>query len=554
MALAALQEVIGFRSADMNKSVLSKEDIDKIFRVFRICSDADFSKRYNHISFNRFEMIVREASRLIENIASGRVTVEASALPYIQEFIREFGREYVRGSGGLVYEYTSAAQLAKIKMFKQQCLAAGSVSLGLGRKKGVEPEQKANSRIVKPRSSALSSELSLLKEPSPQKQAGKKHFYSSLNETSGKVPSVVIPENKIARRRIKRKVRSMTFWGRLQNKVSDLRRRTAETARRYGAAVAFLLLGGVGFYAQKNNQNQPVAQEKVCRLNTPMPSSAVVAQNTVLPSATEEKPIRQPQPEKPMPAEAIRPIRVRTVHVPQTEAVAEFHPRTETALSGQDAYYHDFINDLVAQYRKNILILKNPLANRNQLYRSQEALLAKYGKPGYIVRNQSCESMAYATFLNVYEQNRSSDNYVARACRDLLLNVPNPHTCASHTRTFHASYSRNLRAELKDKLKRDPYGIHMVWIYHTNGRLHRQTLVGTGDGKAYLLAYNNNRFVKMNVDNLKKIPAAGGYTADFGGKINEYARLLAAEERGAGRSSDAKLLAYQAYQNQNLRS
>lgn len=285
-----------------------------------------------------------------------------------------------------------------------------------------------------------------------------------------------------------------------------------------------------------------------------MPSSAVVAQNTVLPSVTEEKTIRQPQQEKPMPAEAIRPIRVRTVHVPQTEAVAEFHPRTETALSGQDAYYHDFINDLVAQYRKNILILKNPLANRNQLYRSQEALLAKYGKPGYIVRNQSCESMAYATFLNVYEQNRSSDNYVARACRDLLLNVPNPHTCASHTRTFHATYSRNLRAELKDKLKRDPYGIHMVWIYHTNGRLHRQTLVGTGDGKAYLLAYNNNRFVKMNVDNLKKIPAAGGYTADFGHKMTEYANLLAANDNANANVAEKNLLAYQAYQNQNLRS
>lgn len=545
MALVALHEVIGFRQSDMNKSLLTKEDIDKIFRVFRICSDADFSKRYNYISFNRFEMIVREASRLIENIAAGRVTVETSALSYMQEFIREFGREYVRDNGGLVYEYTSAAQLAKIKLFKQQCLAAGSVSLGSGRKKAAVLSQKAETLVKKPAFIQSSSDSFY------QKVAKEKSFSSYLSSSTVKTSTAGTPKNKIARRRIRRKVRSMTFWGRLQNKVSDLRRRTAETARRYGAAVAFLLLGGVGFYAQKNNQNQPVAQEKVCRLNTPMPSSAVVAQNTVLPSATEEKPIRQPQQEKPMPAEAIRPIRVRTVHVPRTEAVAEFHPRTETALSGQDAYYHDFINDLVAQYRKNILILKNPLANRNQLYRSQEALLAKYGKPGYIVRNQSCESMAYATFLNVYEQNRSSDNYVARACRDLLLNVPNPHTCASHTRTFHASYSRNLRAELKDKLKRDPYGIHMVWIYHTNGRLHRQTLVGTGDGKAYLLAYNNNRFVKMNVDNLKKIPAAGGYTADFGGKINEYARLLAAEERGAGRSSDAKLLAYQ---NQNLRS
>lgn len=548
MALAALQEVIGFKPADMNKSVLSKEDIDKIFRVFRICSDADFSKRYNHISFNRFEMIVREASRLIENIASGRVTVEASALPYMQEFIREFGREYVRGSGGLVYEYTSAAQLAKIKMFKQQCLAAGSVTLGSGRKKGAVPAQKAGALVEKPAFIQSSSDSFY------QKVAKEKSFPSYSSPSTVKTPTAGTPKNKIARRRIKRKVRSMTFWGRLQNKVSDLRRRTAETARRYGAAVAFLLLGGVGFYAQKNNQNQPVAQEKVCRLNTPMPSSAVVAQNTVLPSATEEKTIRQPQQEKPMPAEAIRPIRVRTVHVPQTEAVAEFHPRTETALSGQDAYYHDFINDLVAQYRKNILILKNPLANRNQLYRSQEALLAKYGKPGYIVRNQSCESMAYATFLNVYEQNRSSDNYVARACRDLLLNVPNPHTCASHTRTFHATYSRNLRAELKDKLKRDPYGIHMVWIYHTNGRLHRQTLVGTGDGKAYLLAYNNNRFVKMNVDNLKKIPAAGGYTADFGHKMTEYANLLAANDNANANVAEKNLLAYQAYQNQNLRS
>lgn len=200
-------------------------------------------------------------------------------------------------------------------------------------------------------------------------------------------------------------------------------------------------------------------------------------------------------------------------------------------IKENEANYKQLVQDLVKQFQENIATLQNAATNRRQFYKSQEILLRKYGKSPYITPQSSCESMSYTTFLSVLDKHKEANNNVVNACKDLLLSVPNPHACYSNKKTFNGQYSKNLRQDLRQELKQNPYGIYMVWIKRDEANLHRMTIIGTGDNKAYLMAYNNNRMVEMNAETLEKVTAQGGYFCNLGEIIKNKANELVSESK-----------------------
>ena len=201
--------------------------------------------------------------------------------------------------------------------------------------------------------------------------------------------------------------------------------------------------------------------------------------------------------------------------------------------------YQSFIGTLVGQFNENISKLNSSKVNKNLFYKQQEDIIGKYGKSRYINRKLYCESLSFTTFITALEKSQNEDNHVAQACKDLLLETPNPHLCYANTRTFNASYTRNLRKSMEQELREDKPGIYMIWLRNHRG-LHRQTIVSTGDGKAYLFSYNNNKIVKMSVDALKKVTSGSGYWVDFGEKIYNQANEEAFQEVRDENSFDLK--------------
>lgn len=199
-------------------------------------------------------------------------------------------------------------------------------------------------------------------------------------------------------------------------------------------------------------------------------------------------------------------------------------------IKANEQSYEIFVHDLIIQFRKNIQTLQSSKTNRKQFYREQEKLIGKYGKFPHIVPQSSCESMSYATFLKVLDDHLGKEDYISQACKDLLMQVPNPHACVSNKKTFNGVYSKNLRSDLQTRLKQNKYGIYMVWIKNKSGNLHRMTVIGSGDNKAYLMAYNNNRIALMDVEKLNKIPMQSGYFCDLGTTIKSKANELVANK------------------------
>ena len=203
---------------------------------------------------------------------------------------------------------------------------------------------------------------------------------------------------------------------------------------------------------------------------------------------------------------------------------------SQTQKVQNEKKYEVLVQDLIAQFSENISALQNAKINRRQFYKEQEQLLQKYGKTPYITPQSSCESMSYATFLRVLEKHSAQDDYVAKACKELLLQVPNPHACQSNKTTFENRYSSNLRRDLEKELSQNPHGVYLLWIKTKKGTLHRMTVIGAGNNQAYLMAYNNNRNIKMDISKLDKLSSQNGYYSDFGNMIKMRAQKISEVE------------------------
>lgn len=296
------------------------------------------------------------------------------------------------------------------------------------------------------------------------------------------------------------------LWGKIKAKLNTSKE-TVSKALKYAAATGLAVLSFGNCNTTSFLQNKKVEQEKIKADAKP----EQLSQDTIF--AIKQMPL--PQSEK-----------IDSVIPPYQ---AEFY----RGLKANEKNYERFVQDLILQFQENIKTLQSAKTNRRQFYLEQERLIGKYGKAPHIIPQSSCESMSYATFLKVLDNHSSSEDYVAKACKDLLLQVPNPHACHSNKQTFSSHYSRNLRNDLKDELKRNKYGIYMVWIRNKAGNLHRMTVIGSGDNKAYLMAYNNNRIARMDIDKLDKIPSQNGYFCDLGETIKSKANELAADKINA---------------------
>ena len=301
------------------------------------------------------------------------------------------------------------------------------------------------------------------------------------------------------------------FFGKLKAKLKEQKDRVVKAVE-YAAAAGFALLS-FGQYNQIGlPQEKKVRQEKTTKLmSKELQNESELLSKTYVYSADSGK---------------------------IQDAVIPYPAQYQEALQANKKNYEKFVGNQIKQFESNITTLQNRKTDRKRFYAEQEKLIEKYGKASAITPQSSCESMSYATFLSVLDKEQSQDDYIAKACKDLLLKVQNPHACASSKQAFNSHYSANLRASMTDALKSNPKGIFMLWIKNKKGNLHRMTMIGTGDNEAYLLAYNNNRMVKMSIDNLDRLPRYTGYFCDLSKDIQDRANELAVS--GLQNKQDAK--------------
>lgn len=291
-----------------------------------------------------------------------------------------------------------------------------------------------------------------------------------------------------------------TFWGNLKTKLNTSKR-TVVKGLKYAAATGLAVLSFGNCNTASFLQNKKVELEKNQLMSKPKINNldTTFVLNKISVQQTEKK------------DSLITPYQVEFCQ----------------PIKDNEQKYKQFVHDLINQFRENISTLQNAKTNRKKFYKEQENLIAKYGKSAHIIPQSSCESMSYATFLKVLDNHSNPDDYVASACKDLLLRVPNPHACHSNKKTFKNYYSKNLRKTMEQEFQYNKYGIYMVWVRNKLGNLHRMTMIGAGDKKVYLLAYNNNRIVRMNIDKMDKLTSMGGYICNLGESIKSRANDLA---------------------------
>ena len=115
-----MKEVLKFNRSYMAKTHYSKSDLEQIARVYQMCKRSHTEPEMRDLYNTRFAMIVEEASKMIKAFSSERMSVDADALNLMQDFIEEFGREYVRDGKELHYEYTPEATRAKLVIQKNR--------------------------------------------------------------------------------------------------------------------------------------------------------------------------------------------------------------------------------------------------------------------------------------------------------------------------------------------------------------------------------------------------------------------------------------------------
>ncbi len=555
------REVILLKSADLAKSHFSKADIEQILKVYKICKDAPENSSLQKLYSGKMAWIAAEAKRQIKDLADGKLSVDADAVVLMNSYLSEFGRFYKREANVLKYVYTQEARQAKVVLAKiayRQRLKEEAAKISQQQKKAPVVVSKTNVSVNK------------TKEVTSQPVAGEKKTYF-YTPTKSKEPIASISRNHSAQAKNRTKLKPALpkqkvsllkkFKKGLSNATHSFNNSMKSTANRIKVASIACLMAYPLFSVVSGN-SKTIETDVVNDIKVASKSLAYTVPTTVnnaheenlsenddnlvtgLPENflwTEYEAIK----DSAMVTNSIDSVRTLTAEVKSVTnrhvdrdtlsfETIDYEPRLfcpysneyAEAIAINDSTYKEFTLQLTNQFLYNI----SEMAAGRNLYREKEKLIGKYYDYNRIIPNKSCESMTFATFLDVLERGENEKNYVHTACRDLLLNVVNPHGCHSNIDTFDGISCRNLRSALSERLKKDEYGIYMVWIPRGGGKYHRQTVIGVGHGEAYLLAFNNNRAIKMDVDNLNKISVSRGYFADLGGKIMELANSRAIED------------------------
>lgn len=550
-----IKEIFNFNSNDVIKSHFSKRDLEKIIRVYNICQESRTNSALKTLCRNQYAMIIEETAKQIRNFSEGNVTISADAISLMESFIETFGRNYQRVGKEMKYQYTADAYRAKLLLakakyqyYQQSHIQTEKVSASTTH---VECKVERNAAAQKRVS------VSQYTEKAEKKQTVKESTKRNNVSTS----RVFIMANPSTKHSLK-----SSFWRKLKETSGNLNYKTVRGIRRYGLVLATLwgMGGNAGVSGAGTHMTLKMKKDKIVAMSAgdyQINANKNIEQDSARAKTVkfeELKAVKLHIPQaKPMASlkinhewdklkqenietSAVKRLNTDNVNS-ETKVIVPYDGEYTAVVMKNQHDYKDFIADLVQQFQDNISQLKNPKVDKNRFYSAQEELIAKYGKSKHIVRNKSCESMSFATFLSVYEKNNRENNFVAQACRELLLQVPNPHACISNKKTFEASNTSNLRKSLKEKLKGNKYGVYMLWTRNPEGGLHRQTVIGTGDGNAYLLAFNNNRIARMSIDNLDKVTGNGGFYCDLGAKICDEANVMAVLNHDRNKLNDNNL-------------
>lgn len=541
------REVISLKQSDLAKSHFSKAELERILKIYKICRQAQADPFMQKLYSGKLAWIAAAAQKRIKDFAEGRLSIDADATVSMNAFVGEFGRIYKHEGNVLKYVYTPEARQARIALAKavyRQRIASEEAQTAAEKKVQHGREQTAaERRVVQPKvrrqavSTVHRSQHNISSYSLRLRQASKQQKQKWLSKFKKSFVNASYPLNRDVKS-IKNGIKIAALVGLFSYPLLSSLGKGEDThvAKNYDA---FVQTSKVQKSLERRDSLNLAAAEEECSVGNGSDLVSDLPENIFWTEyVPAEKKQKQAAVEDKQTVENIKPTSEKTfatdsisqekpaeadiekdVRVPYSEDYAK-------VCAVNDKAYKEFALTLTNQFLYNIAEVKS---GRN-LYREKEKLIGKYYAYNHIIPNRSCESMTFATFLDVLERDKNPQNYIHEACRDLLFQVSNPHGCYSNMHTFKGVSCKNLRKALSERLQDDEYGIYMVWIPRGGGKYHRQTVIGIGNGEAYLLAFNNSRAIKMDVDNLNKISGSRGYFANLGGKIFERANTLAIED------------------------
>lgn len=530
------REVISLKQSDLAKTHFSKAELERILRIYKICKQIQSAPSLQKLYSGKLAWISETAKKHIKAFAEGKLTIDADAAAVMNDYVGEFGRTYKHEGNILKYVYTQEAKQARIflaKMVYRQRIAAerekaevlpetnGSVARNPAVRKAPVSKTKKKEVII-----SRSSYNHVLKQVNKQgKKAWLDRLKNGLSNASQTMENHVGDTLKIAT------IAGLIAYPLINmgGKISD--RAASSLGEHFSQSAGTANLSAVNertdlpdirddFVVNDSDWMVELPDNFLWTEYAPEKSLSkdYLADNVNTTVDTQEK--------NDVSVAPVSGVRDQVRYSQEDEMCMVYSTEYAQVYADNASAYKMFALTLKEQFLHNISEMKS---GRN-LYREKEKLIGKYYSYNHIIPSRSCESMTFATFLDVLERDKDKQNYVYEACQDLLLQVVNPHGCFSNMNTFNGVSCKNLRKALSERLRNDEYGIYMVWIPRGGGKYHRQTVIGVGNGEAYLLAFNNNRAVKMKVDNLNKISGSRGYFANLGGKILNRANDLAIED------------------------
>lgn len=598
-------------NSHVDKPHLSKKKLENIFKIYRFCLQAHNSQDKDVLNV-KFTQIVEEAEKNIRDFAQGNLVVEQDALDLMAEYIKEFGQNYYRKDGKLVYQYSEEAEkanfiLSKLVLYKNSAKAHANSQKVQASKIETTPKceqtnaQSISKRVLPnvnatPKREVLNAQLISTRALPNVNVAPKREVPNAQSSSKPVLPRVQKKENSRKSSNITKvlaptdtKKTLKTCWNKLCQKsaqktdvfFSMLKHKACQyglAAAAFCGVSAMTLSSSTSLFvsndkmvketfdkskkqrlsAQLNNmidaqRNQQALSARLyntaatrseqqplsARLNNTIvsraePQTLSVRLHNTVPTRVEQQPLptnlndtivsrAEPQTLSAQLNEEIEinkdvidtpfvtpfnqsyPL-VREDTVVAQKKVEEFETPYNAAylnvLNKNKTDYQHFVQNVRQQFIHNIKFLNN--SNKRQkmeFYRKQGQYLADIGKSQYIIPKKSCESMSAATLLSV-AQNSNSNNYINQACRDILKNIPNPHACYSSMNALGTQKTNNLGKEICQIFDKNPNAIIAAWIHNSKGGRHRLSFIGTGDGQAYMVAYNNDRIRKVDRNHL----------------------------------------------------
>ena len=549
-----------YNNSNVN-NILTKSQLENIFNVYRFCLQAHQNHPDKDILNEKFSSIVSNADNYIRDFANGKLQIEDDALDLMRAYIDEFGKNYYRQNGKLVYQFSDDASKAKLRLSQLDFYRQKNnmvtftpqtshcyIDKAETRKKVETPKVKTQKAKVKTSKKAVFS-------PS-QTHALKNAWMSACDKFSSKIKNLFVSQKNKTQKTVS------AFREKIQNINTALFKKVKNCGIASVAAVGMsaFAIPSTGvmsvqnfsdrkFILEKNAKEisaqikTPVVAAKTDTLmnNVPQVKTPVVAANTdtlmnnvpqvktpvvVANTDTYANNISQYNSSFDVPvdtstyknniafydsarasqnnilSESVSSVTQQNSDTLNNVQIAPYSSAFADVLKQNKEDYKDFAQRVAQQFKHNIELLKSSnYGEKVKFYREQGKYFTKIGKPNYIIPNKSCESMSNATLLSVSYQEQQN-NYIQEACKDVLKEIPNPHACYSSLKTLGTQKTHNLGKTICQIFDKNPNAIVAAWIHNSKGGKHRISFVGTGDGNAYMMSYNNDRIMEISEDNL----------------------------------------------------